>query len=138
MMIAPGRCANAGEVFSHGTKEGFAMAVKTVSTKRRNSIPVAGAIVALAAMMAGCATNYGPLTYAQETHYRRISAWCYSNFGLTTASQEGQDCVERAWVQIPDTDCQVLYGDNSCTEGYWPSYGPSRVRYVAPRRYIQK
>jgi hypothetical protein len=114
------------------------MAAKTISATRHNPIPSAGAIVALAAMVSGCQTDYASLAYAQEAHARQIAAWCYNNLGLTTASLEGQDCVRRAWVQIPDTDCQVLYGNNSCTTGYWPSYGPIAGARYARRRPIEK
>ena len=115
------------------------MAAQTISTTRRNPIPSASAIVALVAMVAGCRSDYAPLTYTQEAHARQIAAWCYNNFGLTTASLEGQDCVRRAWVQIPDTDCQVLYGNNSCTTGYWPSYRYAHAGATyARRRPIEK
>jgi hypothetical protein len=138
MMATPGRCADTGQAFSHGTKERFVMAVETRSTTRGNPIPAAGAVVALAAMMAGCATNYAPLSYTQEAHAQQVAAWCYSNFGYTTASQEGRDCVDRAWFWILDSDCQSL--NKSCTREFYAFYGTGRYHapYYATRGRIEK
>jgi hypothetical protein len=125
--------------FSHGMKEEFAMAARTISTGRRNLISISGAIVALAGMVVSSQAGRAYWTPAQEAHARQISAWCYYNFGLTTASLEGQDCFRRAWVQIPDTDCQPLYGNNSCTAEFEYFYG--RAFYGTPyvtRRPIEK
>ena len=92
------------------------MAARTISTTRRNPIPSVCAIVALA-VVAGCRTNYAPLAYEYEAHLQQVSAWCYNNFGLTTASVQGQECVAWAWVGVPASECQVP----ACTTGYWPS-----------------
>ena len=105
------------------------MAARTISTTRRNPIPSAGAIVALA-VVAGCRTNYAPLTYEYEAHLQQVSAWCYNNFGLTTASSAGQECVGRAWVGVPASDCQLP----SCNNGYWPSASRSPAGAPYARR----
>jgi len=114
------------------------MAVRTTPTTRGNLISAAGAVVALAAMAAGCQTNYAPLTYAQEAHAERVAAWCYRNFGYTTASQEGRDCAERAWFWMLDSDCQSL--DKSCTREFYAFYGAGRYAapYYARRGPIEK
>ena len=87
------------------------MAARNISTTRRSPIPTAGAIVALA-VVAGCRAQ----TYEYEAHLQQVSAWCYNNFGLTTASVQGQECVAQAWVGVPASECQVP----ACTTGYWP------------------
>src|SRR5919109_3364829 len=108
MMTAPGRCANTGQAFSHGSKESFAMAARTTSITRRSLIHAAGAIVALGATVAGCQADSASLMYAQEAHAQQVAAWCYVYSGVTTASPLGQECVRRAWVTVPPGEC--VYG----------------------------
>src|SRR5262245_34304569 len=137
MMTTPGRCANTGQAFSHGSKEGFAMAAKTTSTTRGNLIPAAGAIVALGAAVAGCQADSAALMYAQEAHAQQVATWCYAYSGVTTASPLGQECVRRAWVGVPPGECNFFH---SCVEQFNAFYQTGRYRapHHARRELIAK
>ena len=54
------------------------MATKATSTRPCNPIPAAVAIVALGVMLIGCQADSAALTYAQEAHAQKVSAWCYA------------------------------------------------------------
>ena len=105
------------------------MTAKTTSTTHGNRIPTAGAIVALGAMVVGCQAPSA--AYEIEAHAQQVSSWCYGYLGTTPSLQ--QDCVRRAWVGVPHSECF----HNPCTEQFNAYYG-YRARYYASRERIEK
>jgi len=94
MMTAPARFEG----------EKFAMAARTATSPRGKLLYAAGTIVALGIALAGCQSR-SALIYAQQTHAMEIEAWCRAHLGVTPASQEGQDCLRRSWVNVPYREC---------------------------------
>ena len=137
MMMRSGGCANTGQAFSHGSKgESFAMAARTTSAPRGNLLFAASSIVALGAILAGCQTHSAALMYAQEAHTRELAAWCSAYSGGTIASEEGRDCIRRAWVNVPYRECFK----HNCATQIETFYGTGRhgASYYARRGQIEK
>jgi hypothetical protein len=104
------------------------MTAITASTKRRVATLTAGAIVALCSIVAGCQNNSAAFMYEQEAHGQEVSAWCYAyNLGPTPSLH--QDCVRRAWVGVPPSECFT----HPCNEqfnalyAYQASYDSRRI-----------
>ncbi len=104
------------------------MTAKTASTKPRTNTLTAGAIVALCSIVTGCQNNSAAFMYEQEAHAQEVSAWCYA-YDLGRTPSLHQDCVQRAWVGVPPSECF----HHPCNEqfnalyAYQPSYGSRRI-----------
>ena len=70
--------------------------------------------------------------YAREAHYQELATWCYAYLGVTTASEEGQDCIERAWVNVPYRECfkhscatqvEIFHGTGRYSGPYYARHG---------------
>ena len=97
------------------------MAEKTTSILRGNILFTVGAVVTFGATLAGCESRSVYLMDYQA-HEQEVAAWCRSNLGVSPSSEEGQDCIRRAWPNVPLGECSV----HSCaggTEHYHPAAG---------------
>jgi hypothetical protein len=112
------------------------MAARTTFAPRGNLLFAAGSIVALSAIVAGCQSRSAALMYAEQAHTQELAAWCSAYSGVTIASEEGRECIRRAWVNVPYRECFK----HNCATQIETFYGTGRhgASYYARRGRIEK
>ena len=71
------------------------------------------------------------LAYEYDAHYQMVSDWC-SRYGLGRTAALQEECVRRAWQQLPPSECVR----RSCTEqfntyhGYPGFYRAARIHVI--------
>jgi hypothetical protein len=76
------------------------------------------AIMSLCALATGCWSNSAMLAYEYDTHNQMVSDWC-SRYGLGPTPALQEECVRRAWQQLPPSRCN----DRPCAEQFNAYYG---------------